>query len=56
MSGVNEQDHAQRRAIFAAFAATGEPGEHGDLRDASDDAVFHVLVPARHWWDDIGFT
>jgi hypothetical protein len=20
------------------------------------DAVFHVLVPARHWWDDIGFT
>jgi hypothetical protein len=22
----------------------------------SDDAVFHVLVPARHWWDDIGFT
>jgi len=21
-----------------------------------DDAVFHVLVPARRWWDDIGFT
>ena len=21
-----------------------------------DDAVFHVLVPAAHWWDDIGFT
>jgi hypothetical protein len=21
-----------------------------------DDVVFHVLVPARHWWDDIGFT
>jgi len=20
------------------------------------DAVFHVLVPAAHWWDDIGFT
>ena len=20
------------------------------------DAVFHVLVPARRWWDDIGFT
>ena len=20
------------------------------------DAVFHVAVPARHWWDDIGFT
>jgi hypothetical protein len=21
-----------------------------------DDAAFHVLVPAAHWWDDIGFT
>ena len=21
-----------------------------------DDALFHVAVPARHWWDDIGFT
>ena len=21
-----------------------------------DDAVFHVLVPARHWWEDVGFT
>ena len=21
-----------------------------------DDVVFHVQVPARHWWDDIGFT
>jgi hypothetical protein len=20
------------------------------------DAVFHVAVPARHWWEDIGFT
>jgi hypothetical protein len=20
------------------------------------DAVFHVAVPAGHWWDDIGFT
>jgi hypothetical protein len=26
--------------------------------DADDPtgAVFHILVPARHWWDDIGFT
>jgi hypothetical protein len=22
----------------------------------SGDAVFHVLVPARHWWDDIAYT
>ena len=21
-----------------------------------DDALFEVLVPARHWWDDIEFT
>jgi hypothetical protein len=27
-----------------------------DLRIPGDDVVFHVLVPARHWWDDIGFT
>jgi hypothetical protein len=20
------------------------------------DALFHVAVPARHWWDDIAFT
>jgi hypothetical protein len=20
------------------------------------DAMFHIAVPARHWWDDIGFT
>jgi hypothetical protein len=24
--------------------------------DIDGDALFHVLVPARHWWDDIGFT
>jgi Alkylmercury lyase len=36
----------------------GEPIEV-DLaggRASSDDAVFHVLVPAAHWWDDIVFT
>ena len=22
----------------------------------ADDALFHVAVPARHWWDDIEFT
>jgi hypothetical protein len=26
------------------------------LRPGDDDAVFHVLVPAAHWWDDIAFT
>jgi hypothetical protein len=30
----------------------------GITLDTQDDdgAVFHVLVPATHWWDDIGFT
>jgi hypothetical protein len=23
---------------------------------AGADLIAHVLVPARHWWDDIGFT
>jgi hypothetical protein len=29
-----------------------------DVRDGrvDCDAVFHVAVPARHWWEDIGFT
>jgi formate-dependent nitrite reductase cytochrome c552 subunit len=27
-----------------------------DGRPADDDLVFHVLVPAISWWEDIGFT
>jgi hypothetical protein len=27
-----------------------------DFRPTTDDAVFHVLVPAREWWTDIGYT
>jgi hypothetical protein len=27
----------------------------GDV-DAGGDALFHVAVPARHWWDDIADT
>src|SRR4051794_27266733 len=27
--------------------------EAGAVRD---DAVFHIALRARHWWDDIGFT
>jgi hypothetical protein len=26
------------------------------LGPTDDDAVFEVLVPAAHWWDDIAFT
>ena len=25
-------------------------------RPTTDDQVFHVLVPAASWWDDIGYT
>ena len=24
--------------------------------EPAGDALFHVAVPARHWWDDIAFT
>jgi hypothetical protein len=36
----------------------GEPIEIDvvDQRPEPGDSVFHVLVPARGWWDDIGFT
>ena len=27
-----------------------------DRRPDRDDLLFHCLVPARRWWDDIGFT
>jgi hypothetical protein len=29
---------------------------HIDGDEIAGDAVFHVLVPAAHWWDDIAFT
>jgi hypothetical protein len=36
----------------------GEPIEIDvvDTRPAPDEHVFHVLVPAAQWWDDIVFT
>ena len=36
----------------------GEPiaVELRDERPDDESLVFHVLVPARHWWDDIVFT
>jgi hypothetical protein len=125
---MSAQDLSLRRAIMESFAATGTPGDHGDVRSLAEqhvvaldddgqvwmahpfaahhggarvdsggrtwwgncawdafgivaalgleaatitaqgielhltdgeiegDAVFGVLVPARRWWDDIGFT
>jgi hypothetical protein len=37
-----------RDATITAQGITLAPGD--------DDAVFHVLVPAAHWWEDIAFT
>jgi hypothetical protein len=36
----------------------GEPIELAvrDRRPSGDSPLFHCLVPARHWWDDIAFT
>lgn len=44
--------------IEGSCADCGEPLAV-DIRDrkaAQHDYVFHVLVPAREWWDDIVFT
>jgi hypothetical protein len=27
-----------------------------DARLDDESLLFHCLVPARHWWDDIAFT
>jgi hypothetical protein len=44
--------------ISTADPATGEPLEFhvsgGELAPA--EAVAHFSVPARHWWDDIGYS
>jgi hypothetical protein len=44
--------------IEASCADCGERIELAlhDRQAVPDDYLFHVLVPARHWWDDIVFT
>jgi hypothetical protein len=44
--------------IDASCADCGEPIEIEirDGRAVPDNHLFHVLVPARHWWEDIVFT
>jgi hypothetical protein len=44
--------------IEASCADCGEPlSVHVRDEEPSDDSLlFHCLVPARHWWDDIVFT
>ena len=29
---------------------------HARAGEVEGDAIFHVAVPARRWWDDIGYT
>jgi hypothetical protein len=44
--------------VSSACPDCGEPIEI-DIRDGRpvpDEHVFHVAVPAAHWWDDIVFT
>jgi hypothetical protein len=44
--------------VSSACPDCGEPIEI-DIRDehaVPDEHVFHVAVPAAHWWDDIVFT
>ena len=44
--------------IEASCPDCGEPMtlEIRDQRPSDEALLFHVLVPARHWWDDIVFT
>ena len=45
-------------ALGLREATVGSNGVSVRVRDGRviDDVVFHVAVPARHWWDDIAFT
>ena len=44
--------------IETACADCAEPRavDVRDRRPVPDDALFHCLVPASSWWEDIGFT
>jgi alkylmercury lyase-like protein len=55
--GVCAALHADGR-IETSCPDCGEPialTVHDGQPDG-EDLLFHVLVPARHWWDDIAFT
>ena len=42
--------------LRSAVVTSGDVVVH--MRDGAvvDDALFHVAVPARHWWDDVEHT
>ena len=56
--GIPAALHADGK-IDSECACCGEPVnlrvEDGELVESADLLV-HILVPARRWWDDIGFT
>lgn len=55
--GIGAALHADS-TIHTTCADCGD-GLDIDVRDgrpSDPDLVFHVLVPARSWWNDIGFT
>ena len=56
--GIPAALHADGR-IESACACCGEALElevvHGELT-MGRNVLVHILVPARRWWDDIGFT
>jgi hypothetical protein len=55
--GICAALHADGR-IETSCADCGEPisVEARDQRPDNESLVFHCLVPAAHWWDDIVFT
>jgi hypothetical protein len=55
--GIGAALHADS-TIHTTCADCHEPLriEVRDGRPADEDLVFHVLVPAVEWWNDIGFT
>jgi len=56
--GIPSALHADGE-ISTECACCGEPLTlvvRGDALAEGADTLCHVLVPARRWWDDIGFT
>jgi hypothetical protein len=46
---VDEHDLRLRRAIFESFAATGTPGQHGDVRSLADQHVVALDDDGNVW-------
>ena len=51
IAGARVQIETRCTDCAEAMTIAGDP----DI-EPSDDAVVHFLMPAAHWYDDIGFT